>query len=640
MRLFRLLSFLISILITIHSFGQEPDPESSALSKEQIDSQHKSQHSPDSALVQYYYLNTDASYTIHDFSKPLRNFQEYKIISKGDHLFVNTGTIGSASLPLFFDLNLSPEFIYKTDVFKPFRLHSDSIRIYKSASPYSHLKYIMGKAKEQRLDFEISQRLGPGLYTGLTLRYANAPGIYLRQRTYYPGGSFYVAYAHPKQRYNAIATFLSDKFTNYENGGIKDKDVFASNAESNRKTILVNLANAYNSSKVYQFTLQHSYMLSKSKVVIDSLPSPKRRFDLGQFVHTLKFSSEGNGFSDISSNPSFYPHIYSDSSNIFDTVHIKTFENTFAYTNMVPDTSQNAFPFQYSFRIKNSVTSIYTDSAENKFTQWIPMVTLKGIIGSKTFFKADGALSIGGYNNGDFMLSGNFYQYFGKNKNIINLILTQSHNHPEYYFIQYATNTFMWDNNFNTIEISKASLDVKINGYDVNAGLSRVQNYVYLDKTITPKQYEKGILLAEMNFSKQFTSRHWLADMYAHVQKVIPDTIITMPLFIGKASIYYDIILFKKALHAQIGVSATYHTTWKAQAYMPVLRSFYQQDSYVAGNYPYADAFINLNVKRARMFFKYEHFNSFFSGYRYIIISGYPQDDAGFKFGISWVFFD
>jgi len=640
MRFPKLFVFAISILTTVLCLGQEPDTESSAVSKEQLESQHKDQHSPDSALVQYFYLNTNASYNLLNFSKPLHLFQEYKLTSKGNKMYTNIGNVGSASLPLFYSLNLGPEFIYKSDVFEPFRLKSDSIRIYQSESPFSHLKYIMGKSKEQRLDFEISQRLGVGLYTGITLRYANAPGNYLRQRTYYPGGTIFIAYTHPKQMYKAIATFLTDKFTNYENGGIKDVDVFLSNTENNRKTILINLEKAYSASKVSQFVLQQSYKLSKQTLQNDSVQQRKRRFDLGQFVHTLNYSSEGNSFSDISSNPAFYPHVFADSSNVYDTMHIRKFENTFAYTNMVPDTSENAFPFQYSFRIKNSIANIYTDSSANKFTQWIPMITLKGIIAIKTFFKADGALSIGGYNNGDFVLSGNFYQYFGQNKNIINLLLVQSHNHPEYYFKQYSTNTFKWNNDFKTIEISKINLNVSINGYTLNAGLSRVQHYVYLDKTITPQQYEKGILLSELNFSKQFNSRHWLANVFVNVQKSVPDSIITLPLLIGKASICYDIILFKKALHAQIGLSATYHSKWESQAYMPVLRVFYRQDFYTAGNYPYADAFINLNVKRARLFFKYEHFNSFFTGYRYMIIPGYPQDDAGFKFGISWVFFD
>lgn len=641
MNFHKLLAILISLLFSAYCSAQVTNPEESPeISDTQKDDKHKDQHSPDSALVQYYYLNNDASYTIFNFSKPLHAFQEYKTSLTGNRLYANTGNVGSASSPLFYNFNTSPEFKYKTDIFELYRLNIDSIRIYESESPFSHIKYILGKAKEQRLDFELNQRLGPGLYTGITLRYANAPGNYLRQRTYYPGGTIFVAYTNPSKRYKAILTFLSDKFTNYENGGLQNPNVFLDNEESNRKTILINLEKAYSASKIKQFNFQHSYKLSEKKPSNDTIIEKSRTFDIGQIVHNFRFSSEGNSFSDRSSNFGFYPQIFADSSNIFDTVNIRRIENTFAYTTIVPDTSANAFPFQYSLKLKNSLCNMYTDSATNNFFQLIPMVTLKGIIGTKTFFKADGALSIGGYNNGDFVLTGSFYQYFGKNNNIINLIFSQSHNHPEYFFTKYATNTFDWDKNFKPIDITKAGLDVMIRGYRIRASVAMVYNYVYLDKTITPVQHEKVNLFSDLNFTKRLTSRHWNADLFATVQKSLGENIISLPLITGKAIVYYDIVLFNKALHAQIGLSAIYHTKWNPQAYMPALNYFYEQDEFSAGNYPYADVFINLNVKRARMFFKYEHFNSMFSGYQYMIIPGYPQDDAGFKFGISWVFFD
>ena len=59
-----------------------------------------------------------------------------------------------------------------------------------------------------------------------------------------------------------------------------------------------------------------------------------------------------------------------------------------------------------------------------------------------------------------------------------------------------------------------------------------------------------------------------------------------------------------------------------------------------AANYPYLDAFVNIRIKRARLFLKLEHANSYFMGYNYFMIPHYPMADMALKFGVSWKFYD
>ena len=72
-------------------------------------------------------------------------------------------------------------FRFRYDVFDPYRLKDDSIKFYISDKPFTHLRYYMGPAKEQKLDINFAQRIGSGIYLGLNARFANAPGIYTRQ---------------------------------------------------------------------------------------------------------------------------------------------------------------------------------------------------------------------------------------------------------------------------------------------------------------------------------------------------------------------------------------------------------------------------------------------------------------------------
>jgi hypothetical protein len=155
-----------------------------------------------------------------------------------------------------------------------------------------------------------------------------------------------------------------------------------------------------------------------------------------------------------------------------------------------------------------------------------------------------------------------------------------------------------------------------------------------------PEQLTDALTILNGHVSKEFRIKHWITTLYASVQQVTPDSVLQLPAVIGKLTLCYDIVLFKNALHAQVGISGTYHSEWYQNAYMPALRAFYLQKNYVSGNYPYLDAFVNLNIKRARIFVKYEHFNAGLINYNYILVPNYPQADAGLKFGISWLFFD
>ncbi|MFA5781089.1 MAG: putative porin, partial [Bacteroidales bacterium] len=67
---------------------------------------------------------------------------------------------------------------------------------------------------------------------------------------------------------------------------------------------------------------------------------------------------------------------------------------------------------------------------------------------------------------------------------------------------------------------------------------------------------------------------------------------------------------------------------------------FYLQNDFKSDNYPFFDFFVNLKIKRARIYLKFDHVNSGLMGYNYYMIPHYPMSDRAFKFGISWMFYD
>ena len=637
MRFIQVLIFLVFSALSARISAQEPED-----SETNPDTQKEAQ-SPDSAVIVYHFLNEQGAYAQYSFIKPLNGFQNYNPLTNSDQNFVNLGNTGSAAFPLFFSVKPNSDFRFKADAFSPYKLLFDSIKIYQSKSPFSHIKYHMGKAKEQKLDFNISQQLGSGFFVGLQARYANAPGLYSQQRAYYAGATVFAALTLPSNRYSVIATFSTDRFAVNENGGLAEPENFIANIESKREIYLINLSNAVNREKGYGFVVQHYFNILKNQNIKSSDSSQishRRKFDAGRFVHTFKYNRAGNAYEDSNPTIDYYPVFYNDSSSVYDTVRLTHLENCFVYSNEEPDTSGKAFPLQYSFGIRQQIDKLRANDSVSIFNQVVPFGHLKGIIRGKTFFKASALIVVGGYNSGDYSLQGSFYQLFGRQNNKISLNVEKGLYHPDYFYNHYFADNFRWEHSFGPQDIIKGEFGLYVKGYEINTSFVRISNYTYLNQDIQPEQFTGGMAVFTTRLKKEFVYKHWISTVFMQVQKVTPDTVLQLPAFIGKLSVCYDVVLFKKALHAQFGISCLYHSEWKQDAYMPALRSFYRQKYYTSGNYPYLDAFINLNVKRARLFIKYEHFNAGMMGYKYMIVPYYPQADAALKFGVSWVFFD
>jgi len=507
----------------------------------------------------------------------------------------------------------------------------------------------MGPSKEQKLDINFVQRIGSGIYIGVNARFAKAPGRYTNQKVQNAGANFYTAFLHPKQRYGIIFTYRTDRGINYENGGLTSQGIndFKNNSTTDRKQIPVNLENAENRTRVRGIVLQQYFNILKPTVTkkVDTITTQvPRKFDAGRIVYTLRTSRTGNTYQDQappSDFYSFYPSYFADTVPIFDSILVRHIENCLVYSNEVPDTLGKSFPLQYSFGLRFQTDRMTRDTTINDiFRQTVPFGMLKGIIRHKTFFKASAFLVLGGYNSGAYSLEGSFYQFFGKQNHKIYLNVTKGLTHPDYFFTNYYTDYFQWNYSFNAQNYFKGEFGVILSGFDLNASYTRLTDYVYLNQKILPTQYSDALNILAGHVSKEFRLKHWITTVYAGVQQSSPDSILQLPAVTGKLTLCYDVVLFNNALHTQIGVSGTYNSKWYQDAYMPALRAFYRQDEVISGNYPYLDAFVNLNIKRARLFVKYEHFNASFMGNNYIMVPSYPQADAAFILGVSWLFFD
>ena len=81
----------------------------------------------------------------------------------------------------------------------------------------------------------------------------------------------------------------------------------------------------------------------------------------------------------------------------------------------------------------------------------------------------------------------------------------------------------------------------------------------------------------------------------------------------------------------QLGGEVLYNTPYHGYSYMPATGRFYRQTNSLTGNYPYLTAFLNIKLKRTRIFLMLDHFNSGMSGYDYFMVPSYPMNIRMFK---------
>ena len=126
----------------------------------------------------------------------------------------------------------------------------------------------------------------------------------------------------------------------------------------------------------------------------------------------------------------------------------------------------------------------------------------------------------------------------------------------------------------------------------------------------------------------------------ATYQKISNDSVLHLPDLTFYNSSYFQMRFFKRVLTMQIGFDLRYNSAYLIDGFMPATGLYYNQYEKEYGDYPYFDFFINVKLKRARLFFKWDHINQGLSGNQYYTVLNHPMNPRGFRFGLSWRFWN
>ncbi len=582
-------------------------------------------------------------------------FHRYRITDKYSDFNAYTGNYG---LPLyqinFFDREWRPDrFLYSH--YLPFMWTPANTLFINTHVPFTELKWTNGGARnvaEQTFRVRHSQNASRFLNFGLIYDIVFNIGQYDLQRAVNKNFLFHTSYNR-----NIYTAYFSAGINNHEsqeNGGIAGEESLQQYAPADVPVVLNDLNGAT------------SYLKNRYLMLVQRYsPGGKRDSVSGELIRSgpITFSYIGT----YEWNQRRYTDKY-PITELYDTVMIsKTQTADSLYQSLLSNTFRVDFAAGSTGRFRIGAGAGIR-SELRKFAQVMPGDTLTrpdmassstsslvltgkvfNNIGSKFGWTASGDFWFQGYRAGDFIVDGRIYRDFAtKRKGTVTWDATGAvaSYTPSFWYQQWGSNNFSWQN-----DISRefrltvgSSLRWPERHLNIRFSYAIVDNFTYMGTEARPAQHQGGLSVASLLASKDFIFWKLHLDNTVLLQQSSNSEVLSLPLVTARSAFFFDHI-FKFAstggeLSFQLGAEAMIHTPYNAMNYMPATGRYFSQSDSQTGNYPFINIFLNLKVKRTRIFIMADHINSELTGYNYFLVPGYPLNIRMIKYGIAWTFYD
>lgn len=530
----------------------------------------------------------------------------------------------------------------------------EDIKYYHVATPYTDLMYRSVLEQGQLLDAFITLNTSENLNLSLGYKGLRSLGRYINELSSNGNFRFGMSYNTTDKRYLLKLHFTGQDFTNQENGGITDIDLFESGQApyTQRERLDVFSRDSESILKGNRYFFDHTFRLNKdnpnSIVFHHQFNYENKFFEFRSPTVSARF---GEAYSTAINTKTRYNRMY----NMLGAAYSN--ETIGAIEFYVEDFNYNYF---YRSIILGSDGKIQTPNALNdrintygaRYTyqkdRWKGSILFSNSITSQSLAHIDASA-----------------RYTFDEQNIISARYQNMNKLPNHNFNLYQSNykSYNWPNNngpagvagnFKNEKINNIEFEAKTKWLTLSAQYTVMNDYLYFSRDggpynssnatdtlrVSPKQYDGTINYFSIKASREF--KFWKLGfdntiLYQNVQQ--GDNILNVPQLVTRNTLYYTDKVFKNALFFQTGFTFQYFTKYYANDYNPVIGEFYIQDRTKIGNFPLIDFFINAKIQEFRLFLKAEHFNSSFSGYNYYSAPSYPYKDFTFRFGVIWDFF-
>lgn len=586
--------------------------------------------------------------------------------------------------------------------YQPYVYTPRTIRFFNTTTPYSEIAYKKGFTtyrEENEINFLFTGNINRRFNLGAQMNYLNAVGHYANQAGQVFNGSVWGSYNG--NHYTMQAAFGWSKLSHYDNGGIHNTDDLGGQLEP--EDIPVNL-NAMVGYRYLTGFLNHYYSITVERPYHDTIEVVNEQgqrekkdtvkinyIPVTTFRHVFETTNSNRRYVEKTAQQGFYGEqqfaglpYYRNPNQTNDSTDVLSIRNTLSVTfeeefNRILKFGATVYVMnecqRYLFRsadagyefpisltgIADAMPSMPAGAQQVGDTtyryQWTNNTFVGGALyknrGKWVHYGFDGDVCVVGYKLGEFRVNGHVDGYFpiGKDTMYINARAFVKNETPSPYLLQYQSNHFQWDNDFQKTyrfyvggDIAYPTRWVKPK---VEIGFENLTRYIYFDAADgLPKQYEGNIQVLMANVQCHITTP-WVNLENHVVYQMSSSEYMPLPTLTLYHNLYYHGSWARKALDAQIGVDLRYFTKYNAPILNPATSQFCVQtgeQKIAVGNYPVLNVYANFYVRslHLRLFAQYTHFNKLFMKDKpyYYAMPSYPMNPDVFRAGLAWHFYN
>ena len=575
----------------------------------------------------------------------MSQMHQFNLLLKTENIYQSLGIGGQAHQSIVFDYERDMGFLYQELPYPLYSKTQSDLVFPKLQTTYSKIAFTFGIPKENELYATFAKYM-----KGVTIAFninASLNEWFVDYNTRNFCGDFLIHYELPSSFYGFKASAIINNVNNAEIGGINDvnsykerEDYYLMNPRASSKNTTIDIAlqnylNIINSNKKYFGTFTHDF----------------------QFIQTkLNYYDQ---FESLPNNP--YYGVYYSTIATNDTTQIHQFKNALQWSNFMPykemSNKNNFFHIAGGIlhdyaKVENLSLYLMDSNYHRNSSKIQPFKASSLYLFARTHIRlfklmdisAKISYSVYGYTKDDLIANAGISWSLNKEKeHSIALDANYYRNNPEYIMQYVVSNHFLWDTTFVKQNVVQLKALWNYQNYNIAVSYYYLNKLVYLTEELRPIQdYNTGNMI-QVSTLIPFRYKNFGTTANLNLQ-YCSNEVIYVPLFSGKLSVFYIFELLKKRLKIQIGTDLMYNTSYYADGYLPVLHTFYCQNSQSIGNFIFWDANITFQIDRINFFFRMGNLlPPFIQKYRNFTTPFYPENENMLNticIGISWKFFD
>ena len=602
---------------------------------------------PDAKIQDYLIISRTNDTVAVDTSLTIEKYHKINFLRKDDFDLIPFSNTGVAYNTLsFYGINsINPKMGASNKYYSYDSV--DDVVYYDLPTPFTELMYRSVFEQGQLLDAVYSVNTSRQFNFSISRKGLRSLGNY--QNFISSSSNFKIStnYFSKNKKYRFRTHYTNQKLFSEQNGGINNSDIL--NFENGNSQFLdrgvfdPNFENAHNEFLGKRFYVDQSYVLIDKDSISNSNLELFNSIYLEEKKYKFQQSASDEFFGDSFVSQEINDKILLNSLNL----HAGLIYNSDIFGKI--NLGLRYVSDKYS--LENYQIDQYIDNTQsiNSKTTFITAEYLKTF--SKIELNAKTENFIFGDNKSNMFSSSIMLQLKNNNSFTANYKLFSSV--PNYNFLLHRSNyeNYNWNNQFDNTITNSISLGLKLNEIiDINVDLISVKKHIQFEKivndladsgeySILPIQQNGNLDILKLQLGRKINFGKFSIDSKLLFQKSLSDDIINLPQIVSRNTVYFSTDMFKKALFLQTGFGVKYFSKFYMNGYDPLLSELYIQNEKEIGEFPIIDFFINAKIQQTRLYFKFEHFNSSFTGYNYYSAPNYPYRDFSFRFGLVWNFF-